>query len=141
MKLYYSAGASSLSPHIVLRETGLPFELERVDLASKRTASGSDYRAVNPTGLVPAEWKTVIGAMLGKRLAVVAERLRGRRYLCGENFSVADAYLFTVLNWSSHVGLDLSPWPVLQDYLAHVGTRPAVHAALAAEGLAISLSR
>lgn len=54
MKLYYSPGACSLSPHIVLREAGLAFELERVDLKTKTTATGTDYRTVNPKGYVPA---------------------------------------------------------------------------------------
>lgn len=54
MKLYFSPGACSLSPHIVLCEAGLRYELEKVDLASKTTASGADFRAVNPKGYVPA---------------------------------------------------------------------------------------
>ena len=54
MKLYYSPGACSLSPHIVAREAGVPLELERVDLASKKTESGDDFRAINPKGYVPA---------------------------------------------------------------------------------------
>ena len=54
MKLYYSPGACSLSPHIVLREAGLPFELERVDTKKARTAGGADYLTVNPKGYVPA---------------------------------------------------------------------------------------
>ncbi len=54
MKLYFAPGACSLSPHIVLREAGLPFQLEKVDLRSKQTASGTDYRTVNPKGSVPA---------------------------------------------------------------------------------------
>ncbi len=54
MKLYYSPGACSLSPHIVAREAGIPLELEKVDLATKKTAAGEDYRAVNPKGYVPA---------------------------------------------------------------------------------------
>lgn len=54
MKLYYSPGACSLSPHIVLREAGLPFDLERVDLKTKQTETGADYRSVNPKGYVPA---------------------------------------------------------------------------------------
>lgn len=53
MKLYYSPGACSLSPHIVLRETGLPHELVRVDLRAKKTADGGDYWAINPAGSVP----------------------------------------------------------------------------------------
>ena len=54
MKLYFASNACSLSPHIALRESGLPFELERVDLKTKRTASGEDFTAVNPKGYVPA---------------------------------------------------------------------------------------
>jgi glutathione S-transferase len=54
MKLYYTPGACSLSPHIVLREAGVPVELERVDLSTKKTESGKDFTAVNPKGQVPA---------------------------------------------------------------------------------------
>lgn len=54
MKLYYSPGACSLSPHIVAREAGIPLELEKVDLASKKTEAGGDFRAINPKGYVPA---------------------------------------------------------------------------------------
>lgn len=54
MKLYYYPGACSLSPHIVLRESGLPFEIEKVDLGSKKTATGKDFFAVNENGYVPA---------------------------------------------------------------------------------------
>ena len=54
MKLYYSPGACSLSPHIVLRESGLPFELAKVDLKSKAVEGGGDFRKVNPLGYVPA---------------------------------------------------------------------------------------
>ena len=53
MKLYYSPGACSLSPHIALREAGLAFELDRVHLGSKKTKAGEDFRAINPKGYVP----------------------------------------------------------------------------------------
>src|SRR5688572_1790006 len=54
MRVYYSPGACSLSPHIVLRELGLPFETVKVDLGTKRTADGRDFNAVNPKSYVPA---------------------------------------------------------------------------------------
>ena len=54
MKLYYFPGACSNAPHIVAREAGIPLELEKVDLGSKRTATGEDFNAVNPKGYVPA---------------------------------------------------------------------------------------
>jgi glutathione S-transferase len=53
MKLYYSPGACSLNPHIMLREVGLKFDLEKVDLRSHKTAKGTDYYSINPKGYVP----------------------------------------------------------------------------------------
>src|SRR5580658_4312153 len=54
MKLYYFTGACSLSPHIVLLEAGLPYTLEKIDFATKKTAAGTDYLTINGKGAVPA---------------------------------------------------------------------------------------
>ena len=54
MKLYYTPGACSLSPHIVLLEAGLPYDLVKVDLRAKKLENGDDYLKVNPKGQVPA---------------------------------------------------------------------------------------
>ena len=83
----------------------------------------------------PQEWKDIARANLERRLAYIAQQLEGRDYLLGSEFTVADAYLFTVLNWSKFIQLDLGSWPLLAAYQARVAARPAVQAALKAEGL------
>jgi glutathione S-transferase len=72
---------------------------------------------------------------LDKKLAIAAKRLEKQAYLLGENFSVADGYLFTVLNWAPHTGVDLTKYPPLLGFVERVSQRPAVQAALKAEGL------
>jgi glutathione S-transferase len=199
MKLYYSPGACSLSPHIVAREAGLVLTLVRVDTKTRSTAAGDDYLAINGKGYVPLleledgtrltegpaivqyladrapdtglappngtlpryqlqEWLNFITSELHKQFSPlfdpshgdevkarfrdklagrfdwIAKQLGDRDYLTGE-FTVADAYLFTVLNWTKWTGIDLSRWPVLERYVARVAARPQVQAALKAEGL------
>lgn len=75
-------------------------------------------------------------AALTKKYAWVDSRLEGRDYLTGSDFTAADAYLFAVTSWARHVKLDLAHALHLQRFLARVAARPAVHAALQAEGLA-----
>lgn len=198
MKLYFSPGVCSLSPHIVSKELGFNVELERVDLSTKKTQSNIDFNTINPKGYVPVlelddgqrltegpaivqyladqrpeagllprpgtferyrvqEWLNFISTELHKgfsplfnpktpdaykaiaterltaRLAHVAQELGEKPYLFGEQFTVADAYLFTVLTWTSYVKIDLGAWPVLAAYQARVAARPAVQAALGAE--------
>ncbi|MGH8434349.1 MAG: glutathione transferase GstA [Pseudomonas sp.] len=200
MKLYYSPGACSLSPHIVLREAGFNFDLEKADLQTKKTEKGADFRGVNPNGYVPVvvlddgqhlteglaivlyladrvpekklaaahgtteryrliewlnfistelhkgfaplfnpkapeEWKTIVTELLSARLTYVSEKLGQQPYVMGNSFTVADAYLFTVLSWGKWVGVDIGRWPVLVTYSERVAARPAVQAALKAEGL------
>jgi len=75
-------------------------------------------------------------ATLAKRFDWIVKTLDKQPYLTGQSFTVADAYLFTVVNWSSTLKVDLSPWPALQQFQKRVAERPKVHAALKAEHLA-----
>ena len=72
---------------------------------------------------------------LSKRFDWLATQLDGKDYLMGKQFTVADGYLFTVLNWTKFVNIDLGKWPVLAAYHARVQARPKVQEALKAEGL------
>ena len=81
------------------------------------------------------EVKQIFKDKLGKRFDWLATQLTGKQYLMGETFTVADGYLFTVLNWCQWVGIDLATWPVLADYQARVSARPKVQDAMKAEGL------
>jgi len=200
MKLYYSPGACSLSPHIVLREAGLAFEPVLAPTKTHKLPDGSDYYAVNPLGYVPMlelddgtrlregpaivqyiadqvptknlapangtlpryrlqEWLTFIGTeihkqfsplfnpaipeeakqvfrdKLAQRFEFVDGQLEGRDYLMGDHFSVADAYLFTVSNWTRPMNIDLSQRKNLLAWRERVAARPAVQEAMKAEGL------
>jgi glutathione S-transferase len=72
---------------------------------------------------------------LNRRYPVVAEHLASRKYLLGDAFSVADAYLFTINNWATLVEFDLGRWPAIASYQARIAGREAVRKALQAEGL------
>ena len=200
MKLYYAPGACSLSPHIVLRESGAKFDLEQVDNKEKKTKSGRNYWEINPKGQVPVlelddgsrltegpvivqyladqkpdsglaprcgtperyrvqewlnfttselhktfgpifrpttpdEFKKLSKENLGKRFDWLDKQLAGKQYLTGDKFTVADAYLFTVLRWSPRIEIDLAKWPNLKSYVDRVGARPKVREAMEAEGL------
>jgi glutathione S-transferase len=200
MKLYFSPGSCSLSPHIVLREAGLKFDLEQVNNQEKKTKSGVDYWSVNGKGQVPVleldngerltegavivqyladqkpdaglvppagtmqrvrvqEWLNFVASELhkvyapifrpttpdaykalskenlGKRLEWVNKQLAGKQYLMGDKFTVADAYLFTVLRWSQRIQLDLAPWPNVTAFMDRVAARPKVQETMKAEGL------
>ena len=71
----------------------------------------------------------------GRRCDYLAQAICSKPYLMGERFSVADAYLFTILGWANMFKLDLDTWPTLKDYMARIATRPAVKEAMRAEGL------
>jgi glutathione S-transferase len=113
--------------------------LARYELQSWLTFIGTELHKNFSPFFNPAatpEWKAAARANLERRLAHVQQQLTGRDYLLGADFSVADAYLFTVLGWARFIGLDLGAWPALPPYLERVAARPAVQAALKAEGLA-----
>lgn len=199
MKLYYTPGACSLSPHIVLEKSGLPFELEKVDLQLKETESGHDFYLVNTKGSVPAlelddgqiltegavivqyladqvpekglmplpgtmaryramEWLNYIATELQKSFTpifnpayatcreeakknllrqfdYVDRQLGKKRYVTGEQFTVVDAYLFTIASWIGAAGLETAQWKALSAYRENVAQRPAVRRAMISEGL------
>ena len=81
------------------------------------------------------EMKDLARANLQRRLGYVNDQLAGRDFLMGDTFSVADAYLFTVVGWAKFVHLDLSAWPHLIAFQGRVAARPATQRALKAEGL------
>jgi glutathione S-transferase len=200
MKLYYSPGACSLSPHIVLHESGLPFAPVLASTKTHQLADGTDYYTINPKGYVPLlelddgqrltegpaivqyiadqvpdkklvppagtmaryramEWlnfitselhksfgplfikdfpeagKDFLKKKLAQRLTWVDGELAGKNYLLGDQFSVPDAYLFTVAGWGQYVGVDIKHLPNLSAFMARMAARPAVQAAMKAEGL------
>jgi glutathione S-transferase len=200
MKLYYSPGACSLSPHIVLRESGLAFEPVLASTKTHKLLDGTDYYTINPKGYVPLleldngerlsegpaivqyiadqvpakklappagtmaryrlqewlnfitselhkgfsplfnpatpeEYKTLARTKVISRLNWVDTQLEGKNYLMGEEFSVADAYLFTVSGWTAPLGIDISAMKSLSAFRARMAARPAVQEAMKAEGL------
>lgn len=88
---------------------------------------------------ITPEWKDQLITLFTRRADWIAGQLvkqpADQHYLMGKDFTVADAYLFTVLNWCGLFHIDLSPWPALQDYMSRIATRPSVIAAMRAEGL------
>jgi glutathione S-transferase len=80
-------------------------------------------------------WRQAMTERLGLRFDWLAKQLDGKPYLMGDKFSVADAYLFTVLNWAGPTKFDLSKWPSLLEYQKRVASRPKVQETLKAEGL------
>ena len=200
MKLYYSPGACSLSPHIALLEAGLPYDLVKVDVRAKKLENGDDYYQINPKGQVPAlgldngevmtegpvivqmiadkapaknlapardsaeryklqEWLNFTTTELHKNFSPLFnpaipdevknffkerimgkfkyadEKLAGRDYLMGKQFTVADGYLYTMLRWADGNKMDLSGFKNLMAFKERVAARPKVQEALTKEGL------
>ena len=85
---------------------------------------------------MPEEGRKVIIERLGTRLGWLDGQLAKKPYMLGANYSAADAYAFTILNWGQWVGVDMKQWPNISAFMTRVSARPAVQAALKAEGLA-----
>jgi glutathione S-transferase len=83
----------------------------------------------------PEDYKNVVRKRIATRLGYVEGQLKNRSYLTGETFTVADAYLFVALNWSRAMSVDLEPFPAVRQFQQRVSQRPAVQAAMKAEGL------
>ena len=79
--------------------------------------------------------KETLHAKIASRLDFVTKTLSKQPYLMGEQFTIADAYLFTIVNWAPMLKFDLTRWPVVQQFHARVAVRPAVRAAMVDEGL------
>ncbi len=200
MKLYFAPGVCSLSPHIMLEESGLAHTLTKTDIRAKTIDGGGDYKAVNPLGYVPAlelddgtvltegpaivqyiadkapdkklapangttaryrmqswlnfvsselhkgfsplfnpqlsdEVKQVFKDRLATRFAHLDSHFATNAYLMGDSFTAPDAYCFTVLRWTVPMKIDLAPYPNIKAYMKRVEARPAVQAAMKAEGL------
>ncbi len=82
-----------------------------------------------------ASAKAIFSAILSKKFGWVSSQLRGNSFLTGDNFTAADAYLFTDAGWAKYVSLDLSDFEHLQAFLKRVAARPAVQEAMKAEGI------
>lgn len=80
----------------------------------------------------------VARARIADRLALAERRLTESPYLLGDEFTAADAYLFTIVGWSSYAKVDLAPFPALRAYMARIATRPAVRAAMRCQGMAVA---
>ncbi|HZD20212.1 MAG TPA: glutathione transferase GstA [Burkholderiales bacterium] len=200
MKLYYSPGACSLSPHIVAREAGIPIQLQKVNGKDKTIEGGGDFWQVNGKGYVPVleldngqrltegpaivqyladqkpesglapkagtieryrlqEWlnfltsevhkqfsplfkpntpedyKPIAKQNIATRFDWLDKQLAGKDYLTGKTFTVADAYLFVLTNWTKPTQIDLAKWPNIQAFNKRVAARPKVKEAMQAEGL------
>lgn len=81
----------------------------------------------------PAEYRAIAIENLSKRLAWLNDVLSSRRYLTGDEFTVADAYCYTIVTWNRIHNISLSAWPYLSDYIARIDARDSVKAARAAE--------
>ena len=119
MKLYYSPGACSLSPHIALLEAGLPYDLVKVDLRAKKLENGDDFLAVNPKGQVPA--LHLDSGELVTEGPIIVQMIADKA--AGKNLAPArdSAERYKLLEWLNYITTELHKnigplySPVLQD--------------------------
>lgn len=112
--------------------------LARYQLQSWLTYIGTElHKSFTPffNPAATAEMKEQARANLERRFALVESELASKSYLMGEDFTVADAYLFTVTSWAQFLKFDMAAYPRLLAFQARVAARPAVQRALKAEGL------
>jgi glutathione S-transferase len=112
--------------------------MQRYRLQSWLTFIGTEiHKGFSPlfNPATPEEYKAIAKDRLTSRLKWVDGELAGKDFLMGDQFSVADGYLFTVTNWAKPLNLDLTPFANLIAYRERVAARPAVQAAMKAEGL------
>ncbi len=206
MKLYYSQGACSLAPHIVLEELGIPYTAQQV-VMDKGENERPEFLKLNPMGAVPIlelsngeaitegvaiqqyladlkpemnlaprngtfervrlqEWLNFISTelhksvgglfavaayaqnpaaqeevkknmveMAGKKLDIADKKLGTKKFVLGDTYSVADAYLFTIFGWTNYVGLKADKWPNLVAHSKRMMERPAVRRTMEIEDL------
>lgn len=200
LKLYYSPGACSQAPHILLHEIGLDHDAIRVDLRAKKLQDGSDYLKINPKGAVPAlqlpsgevltenavilqylgdranwpemlpslgdfrryrvlemvnfittelhkrfgflfdreasdEMKQFVTTGLSKKLDYIDQRLGDGPFLCGDDLTLPDPYLFVITGWTEKVLGGLDRWSNLKAFRERMMRRESVRNVLQFEGL------
>ncbi|SHN54941.1 glutathione transferase GstA [Erythrobacter sanguineus] len=113
--------------------------LARYQLLSRLSFLGSEFHKAFVPLFAPGtsdEAKAAAAVAVKNHLAALDKELTGRDHFAGDSFSVADIYLFVMLGWPGYVGIDMSAYPALGAYAGKIAQRPAVGAALKAEGLA-----
>ena len=113
--------------------------LERYQLLSRLSFLSSEFHKAFVPLFTPGsseEAKAAATVAVTIHLATLERELTGKEHYVGEAYSVADIYLFVMLGWPGYVGIDMAPYPALGTYAGKIAQRPAVGAALKAEGLA-----
>jgi glutathione S-transferase len=83
----------------------------------------------------PDAYKTIARDTLAKKFSFLNNHLEGRNYVMGSQFTVPDAYIFTVLNWTKFLKIEMDKWPAVLGFMERVKMRPSTQAAIAGENL------